>query len=282
MKGHGTKLDSHGAILVVAMGTTQIEGRNVVKKFVESAKKKYPHAEVDFAFNSETVRLVLKENGEEVLGPLAAMTRLLDKGHSQVVVQPLYITPGLGYHELYNLISSLNELAGAHGSGHFAGILISRPLLMNSEDYTEISKVLYSSYGKDLAKDEASVLVVPSIEGGSDPSLCQLQMVIDDICESGQVVVGAVGGYPDVEKVCNRLSHLGSKNVKLVLLSLVPGIHSWLELSGDGNKDSWKSCLEVKGFNVTVDEKAVGELDEITDLFIKRLEDTAQSHKFLK
>jgi sirohydrochlorin cobaltochelatase len=282
MKGHGTKPESHGAVLVVAMGTTQKEGRSVVEKCMDLAKKTYPKAEVDFAFNYEAVRLVLKENGEEVLSPLAAMTRLLDKGHSQVVVQPLYLTPGMGYHELYRIISSLNDLAGAHGAVGFDGILVAKPLLMATEDYFEVADAINSVYGKTISDDEALVLVAPTSEGGADTSLCQMKMVMDDICKTGKIVIGAVGGYPGVERAVKRLGHVGAKKVRLVPLALVPGIHAWLEISGESNPDSWKKALESEGYKVTVDEKALGEYDEITNIFAGRLKAAADSHGFLK
>ncbi|ADN36987.1 anaerobic cobalt chelatase [Methanolacinia petrolearia DSM 11571] len=282
MKGHGNKPESHGAVLVVAMGTTQEEGRAVVDRCIELVKKTYPKADVEFAFNYEAVRLVLKENGEEVLSPLAAMTRLLDKGHSQVVVQPLYLTPGMGYHELYRIIVALNDLAGAHGAIGFDGILISRPLLMNTEDYFEVAEIIDGIYAGSLAEDEALVLVTPTSEGGADTSLCQMQMVMDDICKSGKIVIGAVGGYPGVERAVKRLGHVGAKKVRLVPFSLVPGIHAWIETSGESNPDSWKKALESEGYQVTVDEKALGEHEEIISVFAGRLKDAVGSHGFLK
>jgi len=282
MTGHGNKPESHGAVLIVAMGTTQKEGRAVVDKSIELVKKSYPKVDVDFAFNYEAVRLVLKENGEEILSPLAAMTRLLDKGHSQIVVQPLYLTPGMGYHELYRIISSLNDLAGAHGAIGFEGILVAKPLLMNTEDYFEVAETIDAIYGDSLAEDEALVLVAPSSEGGADTSLCQLQMVMDDTCKSGKIVIGAVGGYPGVERAAKRLGHIGAKKARLVPLSLVPGIHAWLEISGESNPDSWKKALESKGYLVNVDDKALGEYDEIVSIFAGRLKAAANSHGFLK
>ncbi|MBN2734064.1 MAG: sirohydrochlorin cobaltochelatase [Methanomicrobiaceae archaeon] len=282
MKGHGNKLESHGAVLVVAMGTTRKEGREVVEKCMELAKQAYPKAEVDFAFNYEAVRLVLKEGGEEVLSPLAAMTRLLDKGHSQVVVLPIYLTPGMGYHELYRIISSLNDLAGAHGAVGFDGILVARPLLMRTEDYFEVAEAVNGIYRKSLSDDEVLILVAPTSEGGADTSLCQMQMVMDDVCQSGKVVIGGFGGYPGVDKVVRRLGHMSAKKVRLAPFALVSGIHASLEISGDTNPDSWKKALESKGYAVSVDEKALGEYDEIVNIFVGRLKDAAGSHGFLK
>ncbi|WFN37328.1 sirohydrochlorin cobaltochelatase [Methanomicrobium antiquum] len=282
MKGHGKKIESHGAVLVVAMGTTRKEGRLVVEKCMKLAREAYPKAEVEFSFNYEAVRLVLKESGEEVSGPLAAMTKLLDKGHSQIVVLPIYLTPGMGYHELYRIISSLNDLAGAHGAIGFDGILVARPLLMRTEDYFEVAEAVNGIYGKSLSDDEVLILVAPTSEGGADTSLCQMQMVMDDVCKSGKVVIGGVGGYPGVEKITRRLEHMNAKKVRLAPFALVSGIHASLEIAGETNPDSWKKALESKGYAVSVDDKALGEYDEIIGIFAGRLKDAASSHGFLK
>lgn len=281
MRGHGTKLESHGAVLVVALGTTQSEGRLVVQNCMKKIQDAYPKAEVTYAFTSEPVRLVLKEQGEEVPGPLAALATLIDKGHSQIVVQPLFLTPGARYHELYPLITSLNEMAGAHGVLGFDGILISTPLIMDAADYFETADTIKSIYG-NLADNESVVLVAPTSEGGTDPSLCQLQMVLDDVCQTGQYTIGAVDGYPGIEKVKSRLGHIGAKKVRLVPLAVVPGIHAWIEISGEANEDSWQKNLESSGYTVEVDSKGLGEYDLIAELFVKRLKARAKSHSFLK
>lgn len=281
MKGHGKKIESHGAVLIVSIGTTQAEGRAVIDTCMKKVQKAYPKSEVAYSFTSEPVRLVLREQDEYIQGPLAAIATLLDKGHSQVVVQPLFITSGARYHELYPIITTLNDLAGAHGAMGFDGILIGSALLMNPEDYVATAKAIESIYSPK-AKDEAVVLVSPTSEGGAEPALCQLQMILDDICPGGQIIIGTVNGYPDFEKVKKRLSHIGAKKVKLVPLTIVPGIHAWIELSGDANNQSWQKQIESIGCSVTVETKGLGEYDVITDLFVKNLKRTADSHSFLK
>ena len=281
MHGHGKKIESHGAVLIVAVGTTQAEGRQVVGNCMKKVQEVYPKAEVTYAFSSEPVRLVLKEQGEDVPGPLAALALLIEKGHSRIVVQPLFLTPGTRYHELYPLVKSLNEMAGAHGVLGFDGILISTPLLMFDEDYFEVAEAVQSIYG-NLAEDEAVVLVSPQSEGGTDPALCQLQMVLDDVSKTGRLTVGAVDGYPGIEKVKSRLSHIGTKKVRLVPLTIVPGIHAWIEISGGANSDSWQKLLEAAGYSVEVDSKGLGEYDPITDIIVKRMISRVDSHAFLK
>lgn len=281
MKGHGTKIDSHGAILVVSIGTTQTEGRAVIDSCMKKMQKAYPKAEVACSYTSEAVRLVLREQGEMVQGPLAAISSLIDKGHSEIVVQPLFITSGTRYHELYPIITALNDLAGAHGAIGFKGILVGSALLMRPEDYVETAEVLVKTYAPKN-KEEAVVLVSPSSEGGAEPALCQLQMILDDCDKTGRIIIGTVNGYPDLEKVKSRISHVGAKKIRLVPLTIVPGIHAWIELSGDANKNSWQKQLESAGCKVTVDTRGLGEYEAVLDLFVKRMEGRVKAHSFLK
>lgn len=278
MKGHGKKPESYGAIVVVTLGTTQAEGRAVVTKTVTRIQKEYPKSEVIYAFSSEAVRLVLREQGEDIPGPLGALSSLIEKGHSRIVVQPLFLTAGAQYHELYPVITALNELAGAHGKLGFDGILISTPLLMAPQDYFETATVLSSIYPK--RDGEAVVLVMPTSEGGADPSLCQLQMVLDDVTKDGRICIGTIDGYPDKEKVKYRLKHLGVKTVRLVPLAVVPGIHAWIQIAGESNSQSWQQYLASSGYTVSVDSTGLGEYDPILELYVNRLKSRITSHSF--
>nr|WP_319539836.1 sirohydrochlorin cobaltochelatase [uncultured Methanospirillum sp.] len=280
MDGHGKKLESHGAILIVTMGTTQTEGRSVVDRSVKKMQAAFPKAEVTYAFSSEAVRLVLSEQGEQISGPLGALSTLIEKGHSQIVVQPLFLTAGSQYHELYPIITALNDLAGTHGTLGFDGILISKPLVMTAGEFIEAADVINSIYKP--GKDEAVVLVMPTTEGGADPSLCQFQMILDDCTKNGRICIGTIDGYPDFEKVKSRLHHIGAKQVRLVPLAVVPGIHTWIQISGAMNQNSWQKALENEGYIVTVDSVGLGEHEQILDLYVKRLQERAASHSFLK
>ncbi len=128
--GHGKGRESHGAIVVVALGTTQVEGRGVVSRAVDQIRARYPGTVVKYAFTSEVVRNVLSGAGERIPSPLAAVTSLMDEGHRRIVLQPLCVTPGLYYHGLYSIASTLNSIAGPHYDLGLDGILISRPLLL--------------------------------------------------------------------------------------------------------------------------------------------------------
>ncbi len=87
-------------------------------------------------------------------------------------------------------------------------------------------------------------------------------MILDETAGGG-IVIGAASGYPGIEQIIERLQHMQTKTVTLAPLTLVPGIHSWIEISGENNEDS---CLR--------------RLQKALDLFEKRLKETVESHDF--
>lgn len=276
--GHGKARESHGAVVVVAPGTTQSEGRAVVSRTVDLIRGWYPGAAVRYAFTSEVVRNVLSEAGESVQSPLAAVTSLMDEGHRRIVLQPLCVTPGLYYHGLYSVASTLNSGAGPHSGLGLDGVLISRPLLLLEEDYRDAAAALLEVYGKP-EPGSAIVLITPESEGGGDPALCQFQMILDEVAGGG-IVIGAGSGYPGIAQVIGRLRHMQVKSVTLVPFTLVPGIHAWMEIAGENDEGSCLKQLRNAGFSATADTRAVGEHRQIPDLFERRLKETVGSHDF--
>ncbi|WP_321416561.1 sirohydrochlorin cobaltochelatase [uncultured Methanomethylovorans sp.] len=276
--GHEIKKDPRTAILLVTSGTTKDGAKKLVENCVDAFKAAYPESVVRYAIASELVRQTMAEEGIIVRSPLGALSDLIDEGFSRMIVQPLYITPGDGLHSLYSIVDTLNNFAGKHSSFGIDGILIGKPLLLNTKDYNAAAEAI-SSYLGIPAENKATVLVSSMDEGGADPALCQLQLVMDEKT-GGNIVVGSTYGYPGPEWVIKRLKHINAKKITLVPLALIPGKHTEYELAGD-NADSWKHKLEAAGYEVSVSDKVLGESSEIASLFIDSVAETGKSHRFL-
>ncbi|WP_406657141.1 sirohydrochlorin cobaltochelatase [Methanolobus sp. ZRKC2] len=276
--GHEIKKNPKTAILLVTTGTTGDGAKQILDNCVGAFKNAYPGAVMRYAIASELVRQIMAEDGIIERSPLGALADLLDEGFSKIIVQPLYITPGDGLHSLYTVVSSLNNFSGKHGSLGIDGILIGKPLLMDTKDYVSAAEAL-SSYFGNPGDNEALVLVSSMDEGGADPSLCQLQLVMDDIT-GGKIIVGSSYGYPGADWVMKRLEHINAKKVTLAPLALIPGKHAHYELSGE-NANSWKNKLEAAGYSVSISEKVLAESAEIAGLLIESLAETGKSHGFL-
>ncbi|MGB3907516.1 MAG: sirohydrochlorin cobaltochelatase [Methanomethylovorans sp.] len=276
--GHEIKKDARTAILLVTNGTTRDGAKKILENCVNAFKKAYPNSVVRYAIASELVRQVMEKEGDIVRSPIGALADLIDEGFTKMIVQPLYITPGDGLHVLYSTVSTFNEFSGKHVSFGIDGVLIGKTLLMNTEDYRAAADAISTYFGIPEA-NEATVLVSPMDEGGADPSLCQLQLIMDEKT-GGKIVIGTTYGYPGADWVIQRLKHINAKKVTLAPLTLIPGKHTDYELGGSG-PDSWKHKLEAAGYTVSVSNKILAESPQIAALFIQSVADTGKSHGFL-
>ncbi|WP_094229088.1 sirohydrochlorin cobaltochelatase [Methanolobus psychrotolerans] len=274
---HAIRKDPKTAILLVTTGTTRDESKNIFDGCVNAFKTAYPDVVIRSAVASEIVRQAMAEKGIIAKSPLAALTDFMDEGFSKIIVQPLYITPGNGLHELYSIVSTMNSFSGKHGITGIEGILIGKPLLMDAKDYSLAAGALSSYFGLP-EKDDAILLVSPVDENGADPSLCQLQLVMDEVT-GGRFIVGSSSGYPDVDWVIKRLEHINARKVTLATLAMIPGKHAEYELAGD-NPKSWKNMLESAGYEVLMSEKTLGKSTEIAEHFISSLGEVGSSHGF--
>ena len=276
--GHQIKKDPKTAILLVTPGTTRNGAEKILGNCVKAFRSAYPDAVVRYAIASELVRQIITEEGVVEKSPLGALAELIDEGFAKIIVQPLYITPGDGLHSLYTIVNTMNSFSGKHGLFGIEGILIGKPLLMNTKDYNDAAKAISSYFGTP-GDGEALVLVSSVDEGGADPSLCQLQLIMDETT-AGNIIIGSSYGYPGTDWVMKRLKHINAKKVTLGTLALIPGKHAEYELSGD-NPESWNKILENAGYEVSVSEKVLGESPEVAGLLIDSLGEVGRSHGFL-
>jgi sirohydrochlorin cobaltochelatase len=274
---HHVKKDPRTAILLVTPGTTREGAAQVLEKCIAAFRSAYPDAVVRHAIVSELVRQVMAEDGIIERSPIGGLADLIDEGFSRMIVQPLYITPGKGLHELYSVVDTFNRFSGKHAHFGIDGILIGKPLLMDTEDYRRAADVIASYLGTP-APGEATVLVASADESGADTSLCKLQLIIDEKT-GGQMVIGSCCDYLDINWVIRRLGHINARKVTLVPLALIPGKHA--DYDFDANQDSWAHKLKAAGYEVTVSDKILGESPAIASLFTSSVGETGKSHGFL-
>ena len=84
------------------------------------------------------------------------------------------------------------------------------------------------------------------------------------------VYVATVEGSRTLEDVIENLEN--TSKVELRPFMLVAGDHAINDMASD-DEDSWKSILQTKGYDVSVELKGLGEFKKIRDIFIEHLED---------
>lgn len=276
--GHKIKKNPRTAILLVTPGTTREGAVQMLENCVAVFRSAYPGAVVRHAVASELVRQAMAEDGIIERSPIGALADLIDEGFSRMIVQPLYITPGKGLHELYSIVDTLNRFSGKHASFGIDGILIGKPFLMDTEDYRRAADAIASYLGTP-APGEATVLVASADESGADTSLCKLQLIMDEKT-GGQMVIGSCCDYLDINWVIRRLGHINARKVTLVPLSLIPGKHADYDFD-DANQDSWAHKLKAAGYEVTVSDKILGKSPAIASILTTSVGETGKSRGFL-
>lgn len=276
--GHKVEKDPRTAILLVTKGTTMEGAKRSIESYISVIKDAFSDSVVRYAIESELVRQTLAEDGEIERSPLGALTDLIDEGFTKIIVQPLCLAPGEGYHALCEIVRALNNLSGKHGVLNIDGILIGKPLLIADNSYVATADALASYYGTD-PDAQAVILVSTADENGADVSLCRLQLMLDKMT-AGKVMIGIANGYPDIEWVMDRLEYISPRKVLMASLAMIPGKHFWHEVEGMG-PDSWKNKLEISGYDVTVSKKTLESSSEITGLLVASLKELGKSHSFL-
>ncbi|MBL0717572.1 MAG: sirohydrochlorin cobaltochelatase, partial [Desulfosarcina sp.] len=180
------------------------------------------------------------------------------QGFTWAAVQSLHLISG---HEFYRL---LNE-AGESDIRTSIGL----PLLYSPMDYKNVLAVL------DCLIPSATQDAVVFIGHGTDHSAwATYAALLNMLRESGKsnAYVGVVEhGHISMEEVVSAVSRSGYKNVLLVPLMLVAGVHFMEDMAGD--EDSWKTAFEAKNISVSLEQNGLGMNSKIVDIFCQHIHD---------
>jgi sirohydrochlorin cobaltochelatase len=260
------------AILVVSFGTTYPDTMKTTIEAVENKMRaEFPDYEVRRAFSSRIIIKKLAErDGIKIDTEKQALDRLKAEGFSEVIVQPMQITPG----EEYELINGVVEHAKAAKT--FDKISIGRPVLYyvgqedKADDYLAAIKALETQFPK-LSKNEAVLLMG---HGGPHPATTAYAALQEKFQDAGykNVFVYTVEGYPTLEGTIAKLKANKIKKVTMMPLMLVAGDHANNDMAGD-ESDSHKSQLIAAGIKVDTYIHGMGENAKIQDIYVQHVKD---------
>lgn len=247
------------AILVVSFGTSHLDTleKNIVA--IEGALgEAFPHRTLRRAFTSGIIMRTLAKGGVDVDDVPTALTRLLEEGYDDVILQPTHIMNGEEYDKLMR--------QAAPFAPRFERIYYGKPLLTTVGDFQQVAKCLVDS----LPRGEADTAIVYMGHGSShfaNSTYAQMHYIFHDMGR-GDIVVGTVEGYPELPEVIRRLEEKeGIKKVILYPMMIVAGDHTKNDLAGD-EEDSWKSVLEERGYDVTAVMQGMGEIPTIRAIYV--------------
>ena len=264
------------AILLVVFGTSYPEAQAAYENIERVYREEFPQAEVRIAFTSDYIRRKLLDRDNVTIdNPLTALAHLNDEGYTDVVVQSLHVIPGEEFHDLANIVESVRGIEGKFG---FRNLVLGEPLLLNLEDYRNVSRALSSQFEQNTTGTErtphssprdagqmAVIYMGHGTEHSANSAYSQMAGILGSDHEN--VLLGTVEGYPGYDEVLAGLKESGVKNARLMPFMVVAGDHALNDLTGN-ESESWKSMLEKEGFEIDYNLLGMGENDGIVEIFV--------------
>ena len=131
-------------------------------------------------------------------------------------------------------------------------------------------KKLYISQALDSLKalgcNKQVVLVGHGSDSPANAMYCQIDYLLKTEGKSSWHV-GTIEGFPKIENVEQQLKNSKNKNVILVPLLYIAGNHQKEDIDG-----VWKTQLQTKGYHVDVFGKGIGEMTEIQNMIIGKID----------
>ena len=110
------------------------------------------------------------------------------------------------------------------------------------------------------------VLVGHGSDSPANAMYCQIDYLLKAEGKSSWHV-GTIEGFPTIENVEQQLRNSKNKNVIRVPLLYIAGNHQKDDIDG-----MWKTQLQTKGYHVDVLGKGLGEMAEIQDMIIAKID----------
>lgn len=204
-----------------------------------------------------TNKLQVKEN-IKVMHPKELLENLANSGVKKAIIQSLHLFPGKEFHSLCRLLhqSKLNCSIGS-------------PLLTTPQDYLELAEILRPMIHHTKA---AEILVLGH---GTDHPIwvayhC-LEKILNRVLDK-KIYVGVVDKYPDSSRLVEEIAADGVKQICIIPLFLVAGMHFKRDIIGQ-KADSWQSQLMEKNIDVDVIDSGLGLFPGLDKLIIRHIEE---------
>lgn len=250
------------AILVVSFGTSYSETRKkTIDAIEDEIHRNFKEYSIFRAFTSKVIiKKVLKTHNIKIDTVEESLERILDKGVTDLIVQPTHVINGIENDIMLNTISKYKN--------KFNSIKIGSPLLTETKDYEDLIDSIMVEF-KDLNDDEVLLLMGHGSAHHANSAYPALDHMFK-IKGYKNVYVCTVEGYPEIYHILNILKVLKPKRVHLAPLMIVAGDHAINDMASDDD-DSWKTILENHNINVSSYLKGLGEYESIRKIYIDHI-----------
>ncbi len=253
------------AILTVSFGTSVQETRTKTLEAIEYAiHSKFSDYAHERAWTSKQLRAkVLETEGLKIYSVQEALTQLKSAGVLKVYIQPTFVTNGGEYQKL------IQETAAFESQ--FQALRIGSPLLENTEDFAPIVKAITQSTAYQCPQtDELLLFIGHGTTDGEDFLYEQLDQTLQSSVTSN-IRLKTMRSATSIDEIISVAHERRVTKITLAPFMIAAGRHVLKDISGD-DSNSWKSRLEQAGFQVHCIRKGLGEIPEIQQFFLHKLE----------
>ena len=249
-------------ILLVHYGTSNDKSRaQTIDKLNSRVAETFPDCAVVEAYSAPSVIKMLAKRGIKKLYISQALDSLKALGCNKLVVQSTMLLDGVMTEMLRKEVGKVKN--------DFRAVSVVRPLLYSVDDCRTMIEMLTKSLlaDKSVATKKSQVVLVGH---GSDSPANAMYSQIDYLLKAegkSSWHVGTIEGFPKIENVEQQLKNSKNKNVILVPLLYIAGNHQKEDIDG-----VWKTQLQTKGYHVDVFGKGIGEMTEIQNMIIGKID----------
>ena len=249
-------------ILLVHYGTSNDKSRaQTIDKLNSRVAETFPDCAVVEAYSAPSVIKTLAKRGIKKLYISQALDSLKALGCNKLVVQSTMLLDGVMTEMLRTEVVKVKN--------DFRAVSVVRPLLYSVDDCRTMIEMLTKSLlaDKSVATKKSQVVLVGH---GSDSPANAMYSQIDYLLKAegkSSWHVGTIEGFPKRENVEQQLKNSKNKNVILVPLLYIAGNHQKEDIDG-----VWKTQLQTKGYHVDVFGKGIGEMTEIQNMIIGKID----------
>lgn len=243
-------------ILLVSFGTTHERARREdIEPVARRLEEEFPDALLEQAYTSGMVRRSLGKRGIEVPSVGEALSDLVDKGVSDLLVQPTHILPGDEHGRM--------TLEVEASRGLFERVVMGDPLLASDADFVSLVDALGAEYARE--PETAVVFMGHGTTNFSNAAYAALDYRFKAVGRD-DIFVGTVEAYPALEDVMHAMEPGKFSRVALAPLMLVAGDHATNDMAG-ADEDSWAQVLSAAGYDVTCHVRGLGALPGVRDIY---------------
>ena len=249
-------------ILLVHYGTSNDKSRaQTIDKLNSRVSETFPDCAVVEAYSAPSVIKTLAKRGIKKLYISQALDSLKALGCNKLVVQSTMLLDGVMTEMLRTEVGNVKN--------DFRAVSVVRPLLYSVDDCRTMIEMLTKSLlaDKSVATKKSQVVLVGH---GSDSPANAMYSQIDYLLKAegkSSWHVGTIEGFPKIENVEQQLKNSKNKNVILVPLLYIAGNHQKEDIDG-----VWKTQLQTKGYHVDVFGKGIGEMTEIQNMILGKID----------